>query len=114
MTADARFNYRGPAAIGGIDFPAVCIREERDIIAFVDADGIEEQHGGMRSWEGETSFSASAVPERFTPKPWSSAPADAVLVRLPDGREGTALLNTIRSDDHLWSLTFQGIGPPPR
>ncbi|MFB7399772.1 hypothetical protein ACFCZR_06330 [Streptomyces rubiginosohelvolus] len=92
-----RFHYRGPALLDGIEFPDVRLREERD--------------GGLRSWEGETSFPASAPPSGFSP---DLAHAGTVAVRLPDGREGNALVTNLSFDGASWSLSLQGTGPAPR
>jgi hypothetical protein len=96
MTSIERFSYQGPANIGGVDFDDVHLDEERD--------------AGLRSWEGSTSFLAAAAPAEFTP---GLANVDTVAVRLPDGREGRALVSNVAFDGQHWTIDLQGTGPAP-
>ncbi|MFC7869647.1 hypothetical protein ACFUS2_00605 [[Kitasatospora] papulosa] len=97
MTAHARFNYRGPAAIDGVQFADVHLHED-------------PPEGGLRSWEGETTFPLSDTPEGFTP---ALVDTERVTVRLPDGREGTALVTDLQLDGQSWTVILQGSGPAP-
>ncbi|MFF1416556.1 hypothetical protein [Streptomyces sp. NPDC058280] len=93
------FAYRGPAVVADIDFPDVELHEERDA-----GDAV------LRSWEGETSFLAAEVPTGFTPALMDS---DIVTVRLPDGRQGQALVTDLQFDGQAWTMVLQGTGPAP-
>lgn len=94
--SNERFQYRGPATIDGVDFPNVTLAEQAP-------------EGGLRSWEGTTSFSAAAAPAGFSA---NVATSGAVTVLLPDGREGLAFVNA-SFDGHAWTLDLTGTGPAP-
>lgn len=87
--------YQGPASIGGVSFAAVVLREEHD--------------GRLRSWEGSTTFPASAQPEGFTAD-FLNSPSTSV--ELPDGRKGDAFVST-SFNGNQWTLDVRGTGAAP-
>jgi hypothetical protein len=95
--SNERFRYRGPATIDGVTFPLVQLHEEAP-------------DGGLRSWEGSTSFAASNPPAGFSPNVGN---AGAVTVELPDDRQGQLLVTDTHFDGQTWTLNFQGTGRPP-
>lgn len=96
--SNERFAYRGPATIGGVPFEAVLLRETT------------EPGDGIRSWEGSLSFPVTDAPEGFPASLDTSGPA---RVELPDGREGTVLVD-VGFDGSAWTVDLQGTGPAPR
>lgn len=96
MTTGHFLDYEGPAAIDGVEFPFVRLRESLD--------------GRLRSWEGSARMSAADVPEGFSPQ---LAGNDAVPVELPDGRQGQVLVTNVHFDGSRWTLHLMGTGPAP-
>lgn len=89
-------HYDGSAAIDGTEFPSVSLREHRE-------------QGGLHSWAGSASMTVAQAPAGFTPE----LSSDAVLVELPDGRHGKALITNILFNGQTWRLELTGTGPAP-
>ncbi|MFJ4009448.1 hypothetical protein [Streptomyces sp. NPDC090026] len=96
---NARFHYRGPANIDGVDFPNVTLAED-----------FREPGQELRSWSGTTSFPGAAAPAGFSANIGGDG---AVTVRLPDGREGRLLVTATSFNGQTWTLDLAGTGTPP-
>lgn len=96
MTDGKFLHYDGPAAIDGTDFPSVSLREHRE-------------QGGLFSWNGSATMAVGQAPAGFTPE----LATDAVLVELPDGRHGKALVTNILFNGQGWQMELTGTGPAP-
>ena len=93
-----RFRYRGPAAIGGVQFAVVLLQEDTGPGEF------------LQPWRGMTSFPASATPQGFTGNLGQDGP---VTVELPDGRAGQVVVTDVQFDGRTWTVHLEGNGPAP-
>lgn len=92
------FVYDGPATIGGVAFPEVSLREERQPLYF---------DGYLRSWKG-----LAAIPVTLPPPLFGMPNTPTLEVELPDGRKGSVCASA-RCDDGRWTLEIMGEGTPP-
>lgn len=96
MSTGQPLDYEGPAAINGVEFSEVRLREYLD--------------GHLRGWEGTSRIPAARIPEGFSP---NFAGNDPVPVELPDGRHGMALVTNVSFDGTTWTIDLTGTGPAP-
>ena len=97
--SDARFHYRGPASIGGVQLPHVDVHEN-------------PPEDGRRSWEGEAFLSpAPGIPAGFLDalvsknEPWP--------LELPDGRRAEVFVEHGGFGEDGWTFNLTGIGAAP-
>lgn len=93
-----QFAYTGPAVIGGVPFDRVQLAES------------PPGEGGP-AWAGATTFRQEEAPVGFTPRMAVDSP---MVIGLPDGRTGEALVVNIHFNGQGWTMELIGSGPVPQ